>query len=176
MSISAAAAVGSLGLGIVGGVMNAKGVNQSYQAKASNAAYQAQVAQNNAAIARTNATLDREAGDIAATNQGFRTRAVIGATLAGQAASGVDVNTGSFVHARAGEAEAGMLDALTIRSDAAKKAWAQETQASNFEAEAGLQRMESQQALKAGPTAATGSLLSSASSVGSGFAKFLQTT
>lgn len=161
-------------IGLVGAGISAGGTAMSYEAKASNAAYQAQVAANNATTAKINAGLDIQQGEVGAFDQGLKTRAIVGATKAGEAASGVDVNSGSFVRARAGEAAAGLTDALTIRSNAAKKAWADETQATGYTAESGLLKDESSQASIAGPIAATGSLLSGASSVGSGYYKYMQ--
>ena len=62
-----------------------------------------------------------------------------------------------------------LLDALTIRSNAAKQAWSQEVAATSEEAQAGLDTMESRQDLEAGTIGATGTLLSGASSVGGNF-------
>jgi hypothetical protein len=68
-----------------------------------------------------------------------------------------------------------MLDALTTRSNAAKKAYADSVQATSSTAESGLLSSESSQAADAAPIAATGSLLSSASSVAGNYGKYLQT-
>jgi len=66
----------------------------------------------------------------------------------------------------------GMLDALTIRSDAAKKAWSDEVQATSQDAQSKLDMMESEQAKDAGDIGAIGSLLSGASTVGGNYFKF----
>lgn len=161
----------SLVAGLAGGGMSAIGTYGSYQAKADNAAYQSQVARNNAVTARMNADLERQSGEIAVVNKGMQTRAVVGRTKAEQAASGVDINKGSGVEVRAGEAELGLLDALTIRSNAAKRAYSFETQGTSFDASAQLLKRESEQASDAAPWAVGGSLLSSASSVGGNWAK-----
>jgi len=76
--------------------------------------------------------------------------ALIGKEKAYAAASGIDVGTGSTTAVRAGTQEMGMLDNLTIRSDSAKKAYADEVQAGNFTAESQLDTMKSQQAAEAG--------------------------
>jgi hypothetical protein len=172
------AAIAPIGLvaGIGGGIMSAFGSYDSMEAQSANAAYQAQVARNNAVIAQQNANMDQEAGDIAGVNRGLKTRAQVGAQLAGQGSSGVDVNKGSFVQSRAGTSEEGMLDQLTIRSNTAKKVYADEVQATSETAQAGLLQDESEQASAAAPFAAIGSALSSASSVGGGYYKYLQTT
>jgi hypothetical protein len=162
--------------GLAGGAMNAVGQAQSLQAQSANAAYQAQVAQNNAIIAGRNAGMETESGEIKSGNQELKTRAGIGKTLATQGASGVDVNVGSSAKVRGAEAELGRLDALTIRSDAAKKAYAYQTQESNFTAESGLDQSKASQASDAAPFAFGGSLLSSASTVGGNYFKYMQTT
>lgn len=169
-------AIGSLVSGIAGAGVSAVGSYNSLETQSANAAYQAQVAQNSAKIAGQNANMDLQAGETAVVNRGLKTRAQVGATLAGQSGSGVDVNSGSFVKARAAESEIGALDALTIRSDTAKKVYADESQQSNFQASSGLLQSESEQADAAAPIAAAGSLLSSASSVGGNYAKYLKTT
>ncbi len=160
--------------GIAGAAVSAIGTYGSMEAQSANAAYQAQIAKNNATIAGRNANMDLQAGETAAVNRGLKTRAQVGAQLAGEGASGVDVNSGSFVKARAGTSEMGMLDALTIRSNTAKKVYADETQQSNYEAESGLMSNESQEASDMAPVAAIGSALTSASSVGGNYYKYLQ--
>lgn len=169
-------AVGSAVAGVAGGGLNAIGSYNAAEAQSQNAAYQAQVAANNAKIAQQNANLDLQAGTAALTTRGMKTRAQVGTQTAEQGASGVDVNSGSFVGARKATAEIGALDALTIRSNTARQQYADEVQATNAQAESGLQSMESTEEANAAPLAAAGSLLSSASSVGGSFAKFLQTT
>lgn len=159
----------------------AQGQYNQYMAQSANAAYQAQVAANNATIAGRNANMDLQSGETAELNRGLKTRAQLGTQLAGQSGSGVDVNTGSFVGARRATSEIGALDALTIRSDTAKKVYADQTQQTNYEAESGLQTSESEQAAAAAPLAyegaslsATGSALSQASSVAGSAFKFMQ--
>ena len=102
-------------------------------------------------------------------------RAMLGTTKAAQGASGVDVNSGSSVAVRQGESELGMLDALTIRSNAAKKGYADLVQSTSYQAESELQKQESEQAASAAPVAALGSLLGGASSVGASYGKYLST-
>jgi hypothetical protein len=177
-----------------GAQIQAYGIEAQARAQAADLAYKAIVAENNAGIARQNAEMETQAGEIAAVNRGMKTRAVIGQTKAQQAASGVDVNVGSFINVRAAESELGMVDALTMRSNAAKKAWADTVQATSFEAESELDKTEGAQALASGQIAAegaiyggqaaqyganisaTGSLLSGISSTASSAGKYFQTT
>jgi hypothetical protein len=146
------------------------------EAQSRNAAYQAQVAANSAAIARRNYTLQIEAGEIQVANSELKLRADLGTTKAGQAASGIDVNSGSDAAVRAGEAKIGTYNALTIRSNDARAAYGFAVEATGDTAESELLTQESQQASAAAPLAATGSLLSSASTVGAGYGKYLNQT
>jgi hypothetical protein len=164
------------GIGLAGGLISATGQSNALEAQSANAAYQAQVASNNAVIAGRNANMDLQAGVTAETNRGMKTRSQVGTALAGEGASGVDVNSGSFVQARQGISEIGAMDALTIRSNTTKQLYADETQQSNFEATSGLETQESKQASSAAPLAFTGSLLSSASSVGGSYFNYLKNT
>ena len=165
--------MGVLGLGgsLLGAGIGAMGAYESGQATSAAAAYQAQVALNNAAIARKNAELAMQSGEEKVGIQGLKTRAAVGAEKAGQAASGVDVNKGSFVSARAGTAELGALDALTIRSNAAKQAYGQEVAATSETAQAGLETFESQQAKDAGLVSALGTAIGGVGSAGLNYAK-----
>lgn len=160
-----------LAAGMGGAALNAASSYGQMEAQANNAAYQAQVARNNATIALTNAGMETQSGEIAAVNQGMKTRAAVGATKAAQGASGISVNSGSFPQVRAAEAELGMLDAMTIRSNAAKKAYASEVEATSDTAQSQLLTVESEQASAIAPISALGSFLGSASSVGGNYAK-----
>ena len=176
MGVSGGLAVISAITGVAGAGVSAVGTANSLNAQSANASYQAQVAANNAKIALENEGMDVASGEVAAGNQGLKTRAMVGTTKAQQGASGVDVNSGSSVEVRQGESEIGMLDALTIRSNASKKAYADQVAATGNTAEAGLLTSESTQAANAAPVAATGSLLSGASSVAGNYGNYLRGT
>ena len=156
--------------GVAGTAISAFGKMQEGEATSQAYAYKAQVAANNAAIARQKGVMDIQSGEIAAVNQGLKTRAKVGSEKATQGAAGIDVNSGSAVDVRAGTEEIGMLDSLTIRSDAAKKAWSDEVQAGSDEAQGQLDKMAGEQAETAGYIGAAGSLLSGASTVGGNYA------
>lgn len=160
--------VASAVTGVAGAGISAAGSYEFGMAQSANAAYQAQVVANNAKIAQLNAGLETQSGETAVANEEMKNRATVGATKAGQAASGVDVNSGSFVATRAGEAEVGALNAATIRSNAARRAYGFNVQASSDIAQSQLDTSESEQAASAAPFGAAGSLLSGISTVGSG--------
>jgi hypothetical protein len=156
--------------GLVGAGVSAYSSYESGQAQSAAAAYQAQVAANNAIIAQRNARTDIQAGEAAATNQGLKTRAQVGQEKAAQGASGIDPNTGSAPLVRNGTQELGMLDAMTIRSNAAQKAYAQQVQATSDTAQSQLDTMESTQAAEAGELGGLGTLLGGVSTVGKNYA------
>ncbi len=160
-------------VGLIGGAVTAFGQYMGMQAQSKNAAFQAQVAANNAAIAKRNYALQIQSGEETSANQEMQLRSTLGTQKSQQAASGVDVNTGSSVASRAGTAQVGTLDVLTARSNNARQAYGYEVAATSDTAESQLLTAESQQAGAAAPIAATGSLLSSASTVGGNYGKFL---
>lgn len=157
---------GFAGLGMAGAGINAFGQLASGEANANVAMYQAQVAQNAAQTARINTTLDSGAGEYAATVQGMKTRAAIGKQQAFAGASGVQPNVGSEAAVKAGMNMMGRLDAATIRSNAARKEYADEVQATNYENQSALYSYESNVASTMAPITAAGSLLSGAATTG----------
>lgn len=159
-------------VGLAGAGISAAGAMEQGQATAASDAYQAQVAANNAALATQQGKLDIQSGEIQAVNSGLKTRAAVGTEKSQQGASGIDVNTGSAANVRAGTASMGMLDALTVRSNAAKKAYADEVQATSDTAQGQLDTFAGEQAGTGADIAAAGTLLSGASTVGGNYAKF----
>lgn len=159
-------------VGAAGAGLNAYGSYESGQSQAAAASYQAQIAANNAITAQQNAKWDIQSGDIAATNEELKTRAQIGTAKANQGASGIDVNTGSSADVRSGMAETGTANALTQRSDAAKKAYSAQVEAVSDTAQSKLDTMQATQAQEAGEIGGLGSLLSGASTVGGNYAKW----
>lgn len=158
--------------GVAGAATSAAGAYETGQATAASDSYQAQVAANNAALAKQQSKFDIQSGEIQAVNQGMKTRAAVGQEKAAQGASGIDVNTGSAPAVRAGTESMGMLDALTIRSNSAKKAYADEVQATSDTAQGQLDTFAGAQAETGADIGAAGTLLSGVSTVGGNYAKF----
>lgn len=127
--------------------------------------FQAQIARNNAEIARYNAQSATEVGNAQAFNSMLKTRAQVGYTKAAQAASGIDVNSGSAVDVQASERMLGMLDALTIRSNAARAAYGYQAEAGNKMAEAKMFKKRGKMSRITGIMNASGTILEGASSV-----------
>jgi hypothetical protein len=142
-SLATAATVGS---SLISGV----GALEQSRASAASAGYNAKVAAQNAKLATQNAAFAGSQGEQEAGTSEAATRAKVGATLANEGASGVDVNTGSSVNVRESEAKLGMLDALTIRSNAAKAAYGYQTQNASEVAQANLLRSQQQSAQTGG--------------------------
>lgn len=123
----------------------------------------AQIARNNAIIARQNASGALGAGEVRAEAQGLKNRAQQGAIKAGQAASGVDVNAGSAVDVRQSAAMLGAHDMMMIRSNAARQAYGYELEGLGQEQQSKLYRKGAKIAPWEGGFNAVGSLLGGAS-------------
>lgn len=140
----------SLAATVIGTGVAAYGAMQQGEAQANANRYQAQVAANNAIIARQNANAEIDAGMAKAADQDAKTRAAIGDVLASQGASGFDTNTGSAVDVRSGVAQVGRLDTLRTVDNAQKRSRDYLAQAGNYDASAGLYRMAGNNAEDAG--------------------------
>lgn len=120
----------------IGAIATVAGTGIQIAGQLQGGAYQAQVARNNASIAREDASYERVVGMDQAGISSMKGAAKSGAIKATQAANGVDVNSGSAVAVQAGEREADTLDAETILNNSELSAYGYTTQAKNFEAEA----------------------------------------
>lgn len=160
----------ALAAGIGGAGISAIGALEGGAAAHNAADYQAQVANNNAIIAKQNAAYATQSGLQQAANQSMKGRAQMGKIKANQAASGVDVNTGSSADVQQSQREVNKLDTDTVLNNAELKSYGYRTDASNFQAQAGLDEMQAEQAPIGAAFSAAGGLLSSASSVGSRWA------
>jgi hypothetical protein len=85
-------------------------------------------------------------------------RGIIGSQRAGQAANNVDVSYGSTVDVQADAAYLGELDAMTIRTNAAREAWGFKVQGQDYRKRAEIARKEGVYRKEAGGAAATGSI------------------
>lgn len=176
--ISASTLIGA-GASVLGAGTSAMGSIKGGQAAAGQAreqgrmnAYQAQVARNNAIIAEQNAQRAEVVAAASAEAKSLEGAARLGAVKVGQAASGVDVNTGSALDVQVGQRMLNKLDTETVFSNELLKAYGYRTQAANATAEADLLRYRAAGAGKrasdaetAGYLKAAGTLLSSASSL-----------
>jgi len=157
---------------VAGTVISAVGSIAQGNAQAGADRYQAQVAQNNATIARQNADYAMKAGEARTTAEALKGRQQMGRLKAGIAAGGVDVNTGSAVGVLEGQAEVNQLDAMTVRSNAAREAYGYQTQATTFDAQSQLYKSEASDAENAGYLGAFTGLLSGAGNIGSNWSRW----
>jgi hypothetical protein len=152
------AAVGALGL--AGGLLSAGGQLFGGFAQMQALNYQSQVAANNAAIAKQYAEQTAEATQIKTAAVSMQERAQLGAIKAGQAASGVDVNTGSAKAVQMSQRELGNLSAMTEMSKGQLAEYGYNVQAMNATAQSQLYAHEAPQALIGGALGAGGTALS----------------
>ena len=150
-------------LGLVGGLMSAVGTIAGGIAQKNALEYQAQVAQNNAITAEQNAHYAIEAGQAKTAALSMKEAAVGGEIKAAQAASGIDVNTGSNRAVQQSQRMLGKLDTETEMSKAQLQAYGYRTQATNFRAQAGLYDYEAPQAELGGILGGAGQAFGAAS-------------
>ena len=170
--MGAYAAAASIAMAVIGGAVSYEGAQQNAAAQKASADYQAQVAGVNAKVAQQNADAANQQGEFNATQASMKAKAQVGAIMAQQGANGLDVNSGSNVDVRSSAAQMGQLDAVSIRSNAARQAYGYETQADSYTMQAGLDTMQGQAASTAGDYAGASSLLGAGSSAAGSGAKF----
>ena len=160
-TISAVAAVGSLGMSVMGAY-------QQSRAAQAQARYQAQVARNNATIAQQNADRIRQNMDQAEDEQRERIAQTKGAARAAMGSSGFlvdDTADSTFSLIQQDIMELGEYDILKLRDNYEQDARTAEIQGVNYQAQAGLYNL---QASSYSPfMAAAGSLLGGAGKVAS---------
>lgn len=159
---------------VVGGLFSAYSAIQQGQAAQAAAQYQAQVAANNAKIAQQNANYARQVAAVKSGQVDQKTAALVASTRAAQAANGLDVNSGTDLDVQASTYAIGRMDAENVRLAGEREAYGYETQAMNFRATSGLYDFQGDQAMQGAWGKALGSLIGTASSVGSKWASFQQ--
>jgi hypothetical protein len=168
-----------LGLMAAGTAIRAVGTIKAGNAAARAGTAQREASESQAELSDYNAAVaDLQAEDAIARGADeearFRTRVrgAIGAQRVGFAAGNIDVSTGSAVDVQADAAYLGELDALTIRTNAAREAWGYEVQGEDLKRRGQIQRKEGaymEQAGKANRSAsrwdAAGSIIGSGASL-----------
>jgi hypothetical protein len=132
-------------LGIQGQILNTVGQifglqtkAQQYGYSANIADYQAGVAKVNADIAAQNASYARDVGEVSAEQAGMKAKADIGSMTAHQAASGIDIESGSSQNVRTSMVEIGQYSEAMIRANAAKQAYGYEVEEMQDKSQADL--------------------------------------
>lgn len=125
--------------------------------------YNAQVASNNAITLKQNADYALKAGEAKTEDVARRGRAIAGSLKAAQSANGVDVGSGSAADVEESQKDLGNLDTARELHNSVLTAYGYQTQATNQQAQAGLDEMEGSDALRAGYLKAAGGVLAGAS-------------
>jgi hypothetical protein len=133
--------------------------------------YNASVAERNQENANASAQQAIEQGKIDEANHLKKVRQLEGSQEAAGAANGLLVGDGTLLQATQDTAGYGKLDALTIRSNAAREAWGIQNNAADYGAQATLSRMKSSSPL----LPAASSFLGGASSFAGGLASYQKT-
>lgn len=167
-SLAIAATLASTAVGAAGQIGQSR-------ANAAAAGYNAKVAAQNAQLATQNANYVGAQGEQNVAAEGAKTRAGEGAITASQGASGVKLNSGSSVDVRESAAKIGMLNALNVRSQAARQAYGYQTQAVSDTAQSQLYRSQ-QKADKESGIINAGATILGGIGAASAYSKFLATS
>ena len=141
------------------GQSNASAAKQAGIANYDAATYNAQVAANNAVVANQNADYSIAAGEAKAADVSMKGAENVAKIKNAIATSGVDVNKGSAADVAASAREVNQLSTERTLSDAELTAYGYRTQATNFQAEQGLENLKAAGALQGAGYAATGAEL-----------------
>ncbi len=148
-----------------------QGVQAAQQADASKkaAAYNAQVASNNATIDAQNRSSSLQQGEMDAQNAMRKQASMIGDQRAQMSANGIDITQGSAQDMLASTKFLGGIDVNTIQSNAARQAWGYSVQGMNDQNASTMETWKANSINPAGIGAMTagGSLLGSIGSAAS---------
>lgn len=143
-------------------VLGAAGQIQQGQAAAAASNYNAQVADMNAKLSERRARDAIERGQLDEQRKRQEVAQIQGQQRAAMAANGVDLSFGSPLNIIVDTATMGEIDALTIRSSAAREAYDFDVDAVNRRADANLSRMRAKSEKTGGYLQAAGTLLTGA--------------
>lgn len=166
-SISSGASIAGGATSAIGGIAGGIGSFNAYS-------YKAAVAKQNAAIAKNNAQYAIWEGGKVAERQGLADRNRMGQIVTSQAAGGLDVNSGTNLAVRNSQAAVNTENQMMIRSNANRKAYGFEVEATNQLNEAKMDKQAGVNSLVAGGLSATGSIIGGASAVSDKWFKFGQ--
>lgn len=144
--------------------------------QANAAAYQGQVAANNATTARRNAAYSASATAAQTEEAGLKAAQQQGGVRTSLAANGLDVNTGSPAAVQQSEREIGQLNIENTAARGAEQVYGYRTQAVGYEAQSKLDQSQVAPDIVGGVLKGGGSLLANPtvdSSVSSGFSSLI---
>lgn len=162
------------GASILGGITSAVGKVFGGESSANMYKYQSGVAMLNRQINLQNADYSRHVGEIEAQRVGMKGRQDVANTKVIQSGRGLDVNTGSAAATRDSIQELSQHDQATTRSNAERRAYGFDVEASKNLAQAGMYDAAGRNAKTAGMIEAGGSLLSTAGAVSDKWLKAAQ--
>ena len=164
----------AIGATAAGGIVGAFGAAQKDEATANMDLYKAGVARANAQIAKANADAEREVGAVREQQYGLEGAQKVGQIRVDQAASGLQIGTGSAGQVVASQRAGIQQGEGIITADSARKAYGYEVQGFDFTAEAGLDTMAAQNVKAQEGFDVASSLLGSASQVATKWKSFQQ--
>lgn len=170
MPIGAAIGISAVGMGIqaYGQHKAGQAAKAAGEAQAAASESQAQLADFNAGVADLQAQDAVERGDLSAQRYGAQVRGAIGTQRTVQAASGVDVSSGSAVDVQADAAYLGKLDQETIRTNAQREAWGFGVTAMNYRRQADIYRKTGAAQIEAGNASATAGNIAAVGTIATG--------
>lgn len=124
-----------MGLQAFGVGMSAMSAANQADAQKASLGYKSAVANNNAQIADYQAGQEQVIGAQQEQASRIKTANMAGAQRASMAANGIDLGEGTATDVLTSTAYVGERDALTIRDNAARRAWAYKTQAQSYAGE-----------------------------------------
>lgn len=168
-----ATALGAVGIGatLAGGITSAIGAEKTAAATQQSYNYQAGVATLNSQIDLQNADYARQQGEIQASQYGMKQSQQEAQIKVNQAASGLDVNSGSAVAVQQSQQKIGAIDTAQIRTNAAKTAYDYDVKSTMDLNQSTLDIMGGNNAIAAGNISAASSILGSVGSVSSKWAQ-----
>ena len=165
--MAAAAGVIGIGASLAGGILGAQGAEKSGAAQQQMYNYQARVAQINSQIDLQNADYARNQGEISAMQFGMKAREQQGQIITAQAASNLDINSGSNLDVQRSQRDLAQRDITQIRSNAAKTAYDFDVKSTMDLNQSTLDVMAGANAKTAGDIQAMSSILGTVGSVSS---------
>ena len=166
--------IGSTLLGAAGAIQQGQAQASAQRAAAQADQYKAQVAEMNAQLAERQAQDAINRGQLAEQQQRQKAAQILGAQTAAMAANGVDLSFGSPLDVLTGTAQQSELDALTIRSNAAREAYDDRVKAYNYRTGGQLDTMRAASDSAAASAASTSGFLSAGGTILTGAGKAYQ--
>ena len=171
MAASTAAYI-SLGATALGAVTSAMGSIQQGKAQASQYKYQAAVDRNNKIISDRQAADAIQRGQAAEEETRRKTAQIISKQRVGFASNNIDLGSDVVSDTLSDSAMLGELDALTVRSNAAREAYGYQVQGMNYQASADNSLLAAKNAKSAAKTSAFSTLLSGASTLAGNYSDY----